>query len=75
MNENKNLRVFILEDEERKKEKIKEDLKDRNYKIYFFSKNESIFELIKFHPDILIQDYYKNKVVNLHKWTVPLVDF
>ena len=72
MKEPRNLKVFILEDEEPKREKIKADLKDHNYQIYFFSKNESVFELIKFNPDILIQDYYKNKVINLHQWAVPI---
>lgn len=72
MNDKKNLKVFILEDEEPIKEKITEDLKGFNYRIYFFSKSESVFDLLKFNPDILIQDYYKNKIINVHEWAVPI---
>jgi hypothetical protein len=72
MNENRNLKVFIQEDDVPLREKITEDLKDQNYKIYFFSKEDSVFDLIKFTPDILIQDYKKNKVINLHEWSVPI---
>lgn len=71
-NENRNLKVFVLEDDLSSREKIAEDLKDQNYKIYFFSKSESIFDLIKFNPDIVIRDYKKNKVLNLHEWAVPI---
>jgi hypothetical protein len=72
MTENRNLKVFIQEDDEPQREKIAIDLKDQNYKIYFFSKDESVFDLIKFSPDILIQDYKKNKVLKLHEWSVPI---
>jgi DNA-binding response OmpR family regulator len=72
MNETRNLKVFIQEDDEPLKEKIAEDLKDQNYRIYFFSKDESVFDLIKLYPDIVIQDYNKKKVINLHEWAVPI---
>lgn len=72
MDQKKNLKVFIQEDDEPQKKKITEELKEFNYRIYFFSKQESIFDLFKFYPDILIQDYKKKKVINLHEWTVPI---
>jgi len=72
MKDQPSLKVFIQEDEEAVRNRIAEELKDKNYKIYFFPKSESVFDLIKFHPDIVIQDYRKNKVLNLHEWTVPI---
>ena len=72
MTEKQNLKVFIQEDEEAVRRRIAEELKDKNYKIYFFPKSESVFDLLKFHPDIVIQDYRKNKVLKLHEWTVPI---
>lgn len=72
MNEIRNLKVFVQEDDVPLREKIEEDLKDQNYRIYFFSKDESVFDLIKLYPDIVIQDYEKNKVINLHEWSVPI---
>jgi DNA-binding response OmpR family regulator len=56
MKENQRLKVFIQEDEEEARIRITEELKDKNYKIYFFPKSESVFDLIKLNPDILIQD-------------------
>jgi PleD family two-component response regulator len=66
----KSLRVFIMEDDKPRQQKIERDLKKHNYKIFFFSKNESVFELLKFNPDILIQDYNKKKILKCHEWAV-----
>jgi DNA-binding response OmpR family regulator len=60
-------KVFIMEDDKQVREEILEELKDRNYRIHFFSKNESIFELMNFSPDILIKDYKRNKVINCYE--------
>ncbi len=66
------LKVFIQEDDKAMKEKISEELKNSNYVISFFSKSDySAFELLNFNPDIIIQDYKKNKVVNCYQWTLP----
>jgi PleD family two-component response regulator len=67
---NKSLRVFVMEDDKPSQQKIERDLKKHNYKIFFFSKNESVFELLKFNPDILIQDYNTKKILNCHEWPV-----
>jgi hypothetical protein len=72
MKMNRNLKVFVQEDDQPLRAKIEEDLKSHNYRIYFFSKDDSVFDLMKLNPDIVIQDYIKNKVLNLHEWSVPL---
>jgi PleD family two-component response regulator len=67
---NKSLRVFVMEDDKPSQLRIERDLKKHNYKIFFFSKDESVFELLKFNPDILIQDYNKKKILKCHEWPV-----
>ncbi|HXA01425.1 MAG TPA: hypothetical protein VNW99_05515 [Cytophagaceae bacterium] len=61
-------KVFIQEDDLVMQKKIARELKPLNYRISFFSKSESTFDLLNFNPDILIQDYAKNKVVNYYEW-------
>jgi len=65
---NKELKVFVLEDDKPNQERIVKDFQGMGYKISFFSKNESIFDLLKFYPDILIQDYKSNKVLKYEEW-------
>ena len=60
-------KVFILEDDKAMQKQIAEELKESNYRIHFFSKSDSIFDLMKFSPDILIQDYKSNKVINCYE--------
>lgn len=62
------LRVFIQEDDLEMQERIANDLRDYNYKISFFSKQESAFDLLNLHPDILIQDYVQNKMIRFYEW-------
>jgi hypothetical protein len=62
------LKVFILEDDKPNQERITKDFQGMDYNISFFSKNESIFDLLKFYPDILIKDYKKNKVLKYEEW-------
>ena len=52
-------KVFVQEDDTILQKKIKEDLKDKNYLISFFSKSDSPFDLLNLNPDLLIQDYLK----------------
>jgi CheY-like chemotaxis protein len=66
----KSLRVFVMEDHKPNQQKIEKALKKFRYKIFFFSKNESVFELLKFNPDILIQDYETQKILRCHEWPV-----
>lgn len=61
-------KVFIQEDDLEMQKKIAQELKPYNYKISFFSKSDSTFDLLNFNPDILIQDYAKNKVIHYYKW-------
>ena len=61
-------KVFIMEDDKRMQKKIAEELKENNYQIHFFSKSESVFDLFNFSPDILIQDYENNKIINCYEW-------
>lgn len=65
------LKVFIQEDDKEMQRKIALDLKDYNYTISFFSKDESAFDLLMFNPDILIQDYQSNKIVKCYEWKIP----
>jgi PleD family two-component response regulator len=67
---NRNLRVFVMEDHKSNQQKIEKALKKLNYKVFFFSKDESVFELLKFNPDILIQDYATKKMIKCHEWPV-----
>jgi hypothetical protein len=62
------IKVFIQEDDKVIQKKIKEDLKDGDYIITFFSKSDSLFDLLALHPDILIQDYKSNKSINCYEW-------
>ena len=48
---NKELKVFVLEDDKPNQERIVKDFQGMGYKISFFSKNESVFYLLKFYPD------------------------
>lgn len=64
-------KVFIQEDDKKLQKKITEELKDNNYLISFFSKSDSTFDLLNLNPDILIQDYAKNKIVRCCEWTTP----
>lgn len=65
------MKVFVLEDDKPTQRKIAEDLKEYNYQLHFFSKENSVFDLLKFSPDILIQDYSKKKIVNCYEWSTP----
>jgi hypothetical protein len=64
-------KVFVIEDEMPVRTKILEEVKDLNWKVSFFSKEDSIFDLLKFGPDILVQDYLKNKVTRIYEWDIP----
>jgi DNA-binding response OmpR family regulator len=64
-------KVFVQEDNKEIQKRILDDYKDNNYRISFFSKSDSAFDLLNFNPDILIQDYLKNKIVNCFEWSTP----
>lgn len=72
MNTSKIFKVFIQEDEKALRERISLELKDKkNYKVHFFSKQDSVFDLLKFGPDIVFHDYFKNKVTHFYTWAIP----
>lgn len=64
-------KVFIQEDDLEMQKKITQELNSYNYKISFFSKSDSTFDLLSLNPDILIQDYAKNKIIDFYKWIKP----
>ena len=66
--ENSSLKIFIQEDDKGIQKKILEELQDRNNSVTFFSKLDSIFDLLVFHPDILIQDYQTHKIIKCYEW-------
>jgi len=64
-------KVFVQEDDKKLQKQITEELKDNNYIISFFSKSDCTFDLLNLNPDILIQDYKKNKIVRHFEWSAP----
>ena len=68
MEASKSLKVFVLEDDLTNRERITKELSDKNYLLHFFSKDNSVFDLLAFNPDILIHDYFENKVTHCHEW-------
>ncbi len=72
MDATKIFKVFIQEDEKLLRDKIIQELKDKkNYHVHFFSKQDSVFDLLKFGPDIVFHDYFKNKATHFYTWAVP----
>jgi len=68
MEKSKLFKVFVLEDNLSNIQKITNELSDKNYNLHFFSKDNSVFDLLTFKPDILIHDYFENKVTLCHEW-------
>jgi hypothetical protein len=68
METSKIFKVFVLEDSLKNRETIAKELSDKNYSLHFFSKDNSVFDLLAFNPDILIHDYFQNKVTHCHEW-------
>jgi DNA-binding NtrC family response regulator len=64
-------KVFVMEDDREMRSLIESQLGTKEYNISFFSKMDSIFDLLKFSPDILIQDFATNKVTNVYQWAIP----
>ncbi len=62
------MKVFVFEDDEQQKQRILKELEGRDYRIYFFPGSTAIFEVLTFNPDIIIQDYPGNKVINCYRW-------
>lgn len=63
--------VIIQEDDKLMQATISEELKSFNYCIHFVTKNLSIFEVLRFRPDILIADYAKKQIINCYEWAQP----
>lgn len=61
-------KVFVLEDDLSNRETITNELRSKNYSLHFFSKDNSVFDLLAFNPDIIIHDYFENKVTHCHEW-------
>lgn len=68
MTDPKLFKVFVLEDNLENRETITNELRGKNYSLHFFSKDNSVFDLLVFNPDIIIHDYFANKVTNCHEW-------
>lgn len=68
MEKSKLFKVFVLEDNLNNIQKITDELSDKNYNLHFFSKDNSVFDLLAFKPDILIHDYFTDKVTHCHEW-------
>lgn len=68
MTNTKLFKVFVLEDDLSYRETITNELRSKNYALHFFSKNNSVFDLLAFNPDIIIQDYFTNKITYCHEW-------
>lgn len=70
MEKSKLFKVFVLEDNLSNRKKITNELRDKNYILHFFSKDTSVFDLLTFKPDILIHDYFTNKITHCHEWNI-----
>ena len=68
MTNSKLFKVFVLEDNLNNRETITKELSGENYALHFFSKDNSVFDLLAFKPDILIHDYFANKITHCHEW-------
>jgi len=68
MTNTKLFKVFVLEDDLSNREIITNELRSKNYSLHFFSKDNSVFDLLVFNPDILIHDYFTNKITHCHEW-------
>ena len=70
METTKKLNVFILEDDFIERDKITKILEEEraDYKVRFFSKSESIFDLLNFYPDLIIADFNTKSVINWKDW-------
>ena len=68
MKNTKLFKVFVLEDDLSNRETITNELRSKNYSLHFFSKDNSVFDLLAFNPDILIHDYFANKITHCHEW-------
>lgn len=68
MTNTKIFKVFVLEDDLSNRETITNELRSKNYSLHFFSKDNSVFDLLAFNPDILIHDYFTNKITHCHEW-------
>ena len=68
MSNSKLFKVFVLEDDLSNRETIAKELGSKNYSLHFFSKDNSVFDLLAFNPDILIHDYFANKITHFHEW-------
>ena len=67
--EAKTIHVFVQEEDLEIRNEIKEGILAKNYKLHFFPSDFSIFELLNFNPDIIIQDFKKNQIVNCLEWS------
>lgn len=70
METTKLFKVFVLEDNVSNIKTITRELSDKNYNLHFFSKDNSVLDLLTFKPDILIHDYFKKKVTNCYEWNI-----
>ena len=68
MTDSRLFNVFVLEDDLANRETIRHELRAKNYSLHFFSKDNSVFDLLAFNPDIIIHDYFENKVTHCHEW-------
>jgi len=52
------------------RDKITQTLEEEraDYTVRFFSKSESIFDLLNFYPDIIIADFQTKSVINWKDW-------
>ncbi|MCU0415576.1 MAG: hypothetical protein MUE33_00190 [Cytophagaceae bacterium] len=67
----KPLKIFVIEDDRTLHRRITRELSAVPCKISFFSTSDSVFDLLKFHPDVVIHDYKLQKVTKLNEWAIP----
>lgn len=64
----KSYNVIIQEDDENTQKVISKELDGQNYVIQFVPKELSVFEVMKWNPDIIISDYSTKEIIKCYEW-------
>ncbi len=63
------MNVFVQEDDKEMQKTIRDNYQKSNYQIQFLPNDFSVFELLSFNPDIIVQDFRNNNVINCFEWS------
>lgn len=63
------MNVFVQEDDKEMQKTIRDSYQKGNYQVQFLPNDFSVFELLNFSPDIIVQDFRNNNVINCFEWS------